>query len=140
MRAGPPLSLRVGQAGYDWQAVKGLVPEVGPLFDVALEARALNGLAGFAPLAAMGVARPAVRSGDPVVELGDRLARLHRVAWQLTREERVGVCALADLSVAGVLVHDRVGRLLRARVGSASPVDLSERSTTPGCRRPPART
>lgn len=125
--AGPPLSLRVGQAGYDWQAMEGLVPEVGPLLDVALEARALNGLAGLAPLAAMGVARPAVRSGDPVIELGDRLARLHRVAWQLTREERVGVCALADLSVAGVLVHDHAGRLLRARVGSAGPVDLSER-------------
>jgi len=125
--AGPPLSLRVGQAGYDWQAVEGLVPEVGPLLEVALEARALNGLAGFAPLAAMGVARPAVRSGDPVVELGDRLARLHRVAWQLTREERVGVCALADLSVAGVLVHDHAGRLLRTRVGSDGPVDLSQR-------------
>jgi hypothetical protein len=125
--AGSPLSLRVGQAGYDWQAVEGLVPEVGPLLEVALEARALNGLAGFAPLATMGVARPAVRSGDPVVELGDRLARLHRVAWQLTREERVGACTLAGFAVAGVLVHDHAGQLLRLRAGSEGPVDLGER-------------
>lgn len=127
--AATSLGLRAGQAGIDWSEVEELVPATGPLLEVALEARSLGGLAGFgAPLAELGVARPAVRSGDPVVELGDRLARLHRMAWQLTREERVGACTLADFAVAGVLVHDYAGQLLRD-VGASrgSPVDLGAR-------------
>lgn len=125
--AGEALHMRVGQAGYDWSAVETLAPNVGPLLEVALEARSLNGLAGFAPLAAMGVARPPVRTGVPAVELGDRLSRLHRFAWQLTREDRVGMCTLADISVAGVLVHEHAGRLLRSESRIPGPVDLGER-------------
>ncbi len=124
-----PMGLRVGQAGVDWSEVAGLIPNTDPLLEVALEARALGGLAGFAaPLAELGVARPAVRSGDPITELGDRLARMQRMAWQLTREERVGACSLADFAVAGVLVHDQAGQLLRAAGASKdSPADLGAR-------------
>jgi hypothetical protein len=127
--AATSLGLRAGQAGIDWAEVEELVPATGPLLEVALEARSLGGLAGFgAPLAELGVARPAVRFGDPVVELGDRLARLHRMAWQLTREEQVGACTLADFSVAGVLVHDYAGQLMRdVGASKGSPVDLGAR-------------
>ena len=127
--AATPLGLRVGQAGVDWSEVAGLIPNTDPLLEVALEARTLGGLAGFAaPLAELGVARPAVRSGHPITELGDRLARMQRMAWQLTREERVGACSLADFAVAGVLVHDRAGQLLRAAGASKdSPADLGAR-------------
>ncbi|MCW2601292.1 MAG: hypothetical protein JWM02_3121 [Frankiales bacterium] len=93
---------------------------------VAVETRRLGGLFG-APLATLGVARPAVRSSDPVVEVGDRLARLHRMAWQLTGEERVGACTLADLAVAGVVVHDYASQLLRGDAGSRLPADLGLR-------------
>jgi hypothetical protein len=118
----------VGQSGVDWGVVQGLVPETGPLLEVALETRRLGGLFG-APLATLGVARPTVRSGDPVVELGDRLSRLHRVAWQLTREERVGACTLADFAVGGVVVNEYAARLMRqvAGVGSSAPTDLGVR-------------
>lgn len=126
--AGTALGLRVGQSGVEWADVQGLVPETGPLLEIALEARRLGGLFG-APLATLGVARPAVRSGDPVVELGDRLARLHRVAWQLTREERVGACTLADFAVAGVVVHEYAARLLRhvSAPRAGEPTDLGTR-------------
>lgn len=122
------LALRVGQAGVDWGEVERIVPETGPLLEVALETRRLGGLAGTS-LATLGVARPAVRSGDPVIELGDRLARLHRVAWQLTREDRVGAGTLADLALAGVLVNGYASQLLRQATdrGSSSPADLSAR-------------
>ena len=71
----------------------------------------------------MEVARPAVRVDDPVVELGDRLARLHRMAWQLTREPHVGIGTLSDFAAAGVFVHDYGVRLLR--LGSGSEPDLA---------------
>ena len=124
-----PLGLRVGRAGVDWSEVVGLIPNTDPLLEVALEARTLGGLAGFAaPLAELGVARPAVRSGDPITELGDRLARMQRMAWQLTREERVGACSLADFAVAGVLVHDHAGQLLRrSETSKDAPADLGAR-------------
>ena len=127
--AATPLGLRVGQAGVDWSEVAGLIPNTDPLLEVALEARTLGGLAGFAaPLAELGVARPAVRSGDPITELGDRLARMQRMAWQLTREERVGACTLADFAVAGVLVHDHAGQLLRrSETSKDAPADLGAR-------------
>lgn len=124
------LGRRLGEAGLDAVAVDELVPETGPLREAAFEARRLANLGGFgAPLSTMEVARPPVRSGDPVVELEDRLARLHRVAWQLTREDWVGACTLADLAVAGVLVNEYAARAMRqvADTGSSSTPDLSVR-------------
>lgn len=106
------LGLRMGEAGMAWADVAALVPETGPLLDVALETRRLGGPFG-PPLSTMIVARPAVRSEDPVVELGDRLARLHRVAWQLTQQDRVGICTLADLAVAGIVVNENAARVMR---------------------------
>jgi len=40
-----------------------------------------------------------------MVELGDRLLRLRRVAWQLTREPHVGISTLSDFAAAAVTFH-----------------------------------
>lgn len=126
--AASALGLRVGQSGVAWAHVQRLVPDTGPLLAGAVEARRFGALFG-APLATLGVARPAVRLGDSVVELGDRLARLHRVVWQLTREQRVGACTLADFAVGGVVVNEYAARLMRqvAGVGSSTTTDLGVR-------------
>ena len=92
--AATTLGLRVGQSGVDWGVVHGLVPETGALLEVAVETRRLGGLFG-APLATLGVARPTVRSGDPVVELGDR----HRDGRQLTQSSSSQVRACEQLSL-----------------------------------------
>ena len=55
------------------------------------------------------MARPAVRTGEPLVELGDRWARLHRTAWQLSRDPRPGVGSLADYAAAAVLLTEATG-------------------------------
>lgn len=126
--AGTTLGMRIREAGCT--EVQRLVPEMAPLLEVAAETRRLGDLGGFsAPLAAMGVAKPNVRSGDPVVELGDRLARLHRVAWRLTREPRVGAGTLGELAAAGMFVNSYASRLLRhvPVSGAGTPVDLSAR-------------
>jgi hypothetical protein len=124
------LGRRMSEVGFAVRDVHELVPETGPLRWAASEARRLANLGGLgAPLSRLEVARPSVRSDNPVLELGDRLARLHRVAWQLTREERVGACTLADFSVAGVVINEYAARVIRqvAAAGPASTPDLSAR-------------
>lgn len=124
------LGRRLGEVGFAVRDVHELVPETGPLRWAASEARRLANLGGFGePLSRLEVARPSVRSDNPVLELGDRLARLHRVAWQLTRKDWVGACDLADLAIAGIFVNEYAGRMMReiAAAGSASTPDLSVR-------------
>lgn len=124
------LGRRLGEVGFAVRDVHELVPETGPLRWAATEARRLANLGGFgAPLSRLEVARPSVRTGNPVLELGDRLARVHRVAWQLAGADRVGACDLADLAIAGIFVNEYAGRMMRqlAAAGSASTPDLSVR-------------
>ena len=118
------LGLRAGQSGIGWRNVERLLPRTQALLDVARQIRGGAGTrGGESPLNSMEVARPTVRIDDPIVELGDRLARLHRVAWQLTREPHVGVGTLADFAAAGVLVHEQASRFLRTVSGSGQPVE-----------------
>ena len=108
------LGQRVGQAGLPLRDAARLVPRTESLLDAAMEGRRLgNASDRRSPFTSLEVARPAVRVGDSIVELGDRLARLHRVAWQLTREPHVGIGTLADFASAGVFVHEQASRFLR---------------------------
>jgi hypothetical protein len=117
------LGRRLLEVGADAEA---LVPEMQPVQEAARDTRRLVDRVGLgAPLASLEVARPLVRTGDPVVELGDRLARIHRAAWQLGREDWVGVMPLADFAVAGVVVNEYATRVLR-RVASLDPADTPD--------------
>jgi len=113
------LSLRCRQAGLGWRELARRVPD---LFPVRCAAQEL-GLACVPEVRFAGVfdglevARPDVRAGDPVVELGDRILRLRRVAWLLTREPHVGAASLIDFAAAGVIFHSSVA----ARLGSKAP-------------------
>ena len=120
----------LGDVGFAVKEVHELVPETGPLRWAATEARRLANLSGFgAPLSRLEVARPSVRSGNPVLELGDRVARLHRVAWQLARADWVGACDLADLAITGIFVNEYAARMMRQMeaADSTSTPDLSVR-------------
>jgi len=109
-----PLGLRCRQAGLGWRELARRVPDLFPVRYAAQElglasaaeapsARVLDGLE---------VARPGVRAGDPVVELGDRILRLRRVAWQLTREPHVGAASLIDFAAVGVSFHSSAAAVL----------------------------
>ena len=106
-----------------------LVPDTRNVRHVAYQMRELANLGGFGrPLSTMEVAKPAIRSDDPYRELADRVARLHRVAWQLTNEEFVGLCSLADFAVAGIVVHEAAAQQIRLVAGdSDGPADLGVR-------------
>ena len=122
------LARRLAEAGFASNAVHELVPETANVREVAFQMRALANLTGFGrPLSVMEVARPAIRSEDPHLELTDRVARLHRVAWQLTKEEWVGVCSLADLAVAGIVVHEAAAGQMRQAASGDGPPDLGVR-------------
>ena len=112
-------------SGSPAREVERLVPSTGAVREVAVESRRHAQLGGVGrPLAELQVARPAVREQDPVVELQDRVARLHQVAHQLTRQDRVGVCTLADLAAAGMMLNEAAADVLRA----GSPADVADLS------------
>jgi hypothetical protein len=68
-------------------------------------------------VADLDIARPAVRTDDPLTELGDRVTRLHRFAWQLATEPRVGVATLTNYAAAGALISKAAGRELQRTTG-----------------------
>jgi hypothetical protein len=113
------LGLRSGQAGVPWSQVQQLLPPTGVRIRLAAQVRAAAGAPTDQAMAQIEVARPALRVGEPLVELGDRLGRLHRVAWQLTREPHVGAATLTDFAAAAVLVHEAAARTLRRLTRSA---------------------
>ena len=103
---------RAREAGLRWAEVDELVPGTARLAEASRRCRQVAGrLATTSPLDRLGVANPPVRTGEPVVELGDRLVRLHRLAWHLTRAEQPGILTLADFAAAGVLVHQQANSL-----------------------------
>jgi hypothetical protein len=81
--------------------------------DLAAVDRLARDLQSAAPSAAtraglinLTVAHPAIRHGDPVVELADRVARLRQAAWDLAGTPRTaGVATLTDFAAVGLLVH-----------------------------------
>jgi len=84
------LGLRALQAGLEPRRARmqaRLPATVGP---AARELRSRCSHPGPAhdALADLELARPAIRTDNPIDEFGDRLARLHRAAWQLVREPR----------------------------------------------------
>jgi hypothetical protein len=116
------LGLRALQAGVDPRRTRVLA---GLPATVAPAARQLRTLCSSSPaqatLSEVELARPAVRSDHPIHELGDRLARLQRGAWQLVREPHVGVTTLTDYAALGVIVHAHATALLSATPGSGGP-------------------
>jgi hypothetical protein len=120
------LGLRALQAGVDPMRTRMLarVPAV-----VAPAARQLRTLCSSSPaqgtLSDMELARPTVRTDHPIHELADRLARLHRGAWQLLREPHVGVTTLTDYAALGVIVHAHAAALLTALAGPESGRDTA---------------
>lgn len=123
--AADALGRQLLDSGLAVHEVERLVPATSAVREVAVASRRHAQLGGVGrPLAELQVARPAVRQQDPAVELQDRVARLHRVAHQLTREDRVGVCTLADLAAAGMMLNQAAADVLRAN----SPTDLADLS------------
>ena len=95
------------------------------LLEISLAMRA-PARAGDPLLVELEVARPGIRTDDPFVELGDRVRRLRRTAWQLTHEPHVGMQCLTDYAAAAVIVHTHAAAYLTRGI-SGDVVDLPAR-------------
>lgn len=123
------LGLRCGQAAVPWTEVGRRLPDLEP---ARLAARDLARAAGHSAgerslLLELEVARPGIRTDDPLVELGDRICRLRQTAWQLTHAPHVGMQCLTDYAAAAVIVHTHVGAHLTGGA-SGEVADLSDHS------------
>jgi hypothetical protein len=115
------LGLRALQAGVDPRRTRMLARLTATVAPAARKLRTLcSPSAGYAELAEAELARPAVRTDHPMHELADRLARLHRGAWQLMREPHVGVTTLTYYAALGVIVHAHTAALLTTLAGPNS--------------------
>lgn len=105
------LALRCGQAGVPWRAVARALPALDCVADGAHELhQAARQELGFAAttdtLDAITVARPTIRTYDPLLELDDRTARLRLGAWTLANHpQRGSVFDLAEYAAAAVVLH-----------------------------------
>jgi hypothetical protein len=57
------------------------------------------------------VTRPAIRADEPLGEVADRVARLHRFAWELVGHDRVGMGTLSLYAAGGFMLNSAVGQL-----------------------------
>jgi hypothetical protein len=112
------LVLRSRVAGASPNRTNTLSAEGWAILEAAIAVRALDDdpVGGREPdlLCALEAARPPIRRQDPLLELGDRLARLPRVAWQLTTQPHASITTLADLAAVGVLVNEAAHQSLQA--------------------------
>lgn len=105
------LALRAGQAGVPWRSVARRLPSLDRVEEAARElhlvARQELGFAATTEtLESITVARPSVRTGDPVLELEDRTNRLRVGAWALAQHPHRGsVFDLAEYAAAAVVLH-----------------------------------
>jgi hypothetical protein len=121
--AASTLALKAVQAGFPTDQAM-LLDEGGRALRRAVDEHHLDARrTGSSPdrLVDLEVARPAVRTGDPLTELGDRVARLHRFAWQLTTEPHVGVATLTNYAAAGHLLAKAAGRAIAGMAEAAGP-------------------
>jgi hypothetical protein len=114
------LALRSGQAGVPWREVARRLPDLEDMASTARDLARESTLAtgGRTLDADLATARPGVRTGDPVIELSDRIDRLRQNAWQLTHQPRVGVDCLTEYAAVAVIVHTHVAAHLAIEAAS----------------------
>jgi hypothetical protein len=115
-----------------WREVSRRLPDLTPTWLAArdLGREAAFGAIGPGPAGDLEVARPQIRTSDPIVELGDRLRRLRLNAWQFAREEYVGAICLTEFANAAVIVHTHVHDYLARE----SPASAGSRTANPLAR------
>ena len=117
LAAEPRVGLRAGQAGVRWSEVAQSMPDLSRARVAATDLvdRTRSDGGGGATFAELEVARPQLRTADPLTDLGDRILRLRHHAWELTKEPMVGVVTLTDFAAAGVIVHAHAAGYLAGR-------------------------
>jgi hypothetical protein len=109
--AADPLTARAVAAGMPAQDVEDLVAAAGAVTRACVDVRFVCHGSQAPVFDTVHVARPAIRAGEPLGEVADRVARLHRFAWQLVGHDRVGMGTLSLYAAAGFMLNSALGQL-----------------------------
>lgn len=100
------LFFRTSQAGARWSNVRRWIPNFDESRAWAADAvHQANDRTGAGPLDGVGLANPAIRTTDEIVELSDRIARLRRSAWGALSHPDFSVATLRDFASVGLAVN-----------------------------------
>jgi hypothetical protein len=122
------LGLRVGQTGVPWATVRAWLPGMQ---HVTLAARDLAQAAGPRdPLALpdIGLIASRVHTGDALLDVTDRLARVRQASWDLVTSPDRSVATLRDLATIGIAVHAHAAAFHAGPAGPASTLVARGRS------------
>lgn len=118
----------IGAAGEIAEALASLAsrPGVDPGILVAVrDYPTPPGVSDRPPALALPLARPAPRRvGDPLLEIRDRIDRIHRHVWELDRDDRVSAAVLINVAAIGMLLARAAGHAhTTGAPGGSGPAD-----------------
>lgn len=99
------LALRAAQAGVSWARVRRWLPGMGALREHAHTLAAYARPGDVDHLDHIALLPGVLRTQEPLLELGDRLARVRQAAWELLDHPDCSIATLRDLTTAGVAIH-----------------------------------
>jgi len=129
------LGLRVGQAGVPWATVRAWLPGMQHVTLAARDLAQAAGSHGPHALPDIGLIASRVQTGDAILEVTDRLARVRQRAWELVTSPERSVATLGDLATIGIAVHAHAAAFHASPTGPASTfVDRGRRWQTLGSK------
>jgi hypothetical protein len=110
--AADPLAVRAVAAGIPAQDAEDLVAAAEAVTSACVDVRFACHGADPQAFDTVQVARPTIRTDQPLTEVTDRVARLHRFAWELVGHDRVGAGTLSLYAAAGFMLNSALGQLI----------------------------
>jgi hypothetical protein len=122
------LALRVGQTGVPWATVRTWLPGMQHVTVAARDLARATESHDPHSLPDIGLIPTSVRTGDVLIELTDRLARVRQHAWELVSSPDRSVATLRDLATIGIAVHAHAAAFHAGPTGPAGSLVARGRS------------
>jgi hypothetical protein len=122
------LGLRVGQVGVPWATVRAWLPGMQHVTLAAQDLARATGSQDPHWLPDIGLIASRVHTGDVILELTDRLARVRQHSWELVTSPDRSVATLRDLATIGIAVHAHAAAFHAGPTGPASTLVARGRS------------
>ena len=114
------LGLRIGQTGVPWATVRAWLPGMQHVTLAAQDLARATEAHDLHALPEIGLIPSRVRTGDVILEVSDRLARVRQRAWDLVTSPDRSVATLRDLATIGIAVHAHAAAFHAGPTGPAS--------------------
>ena len=114
------LALRAGQTGVPWATVRAWLPGMEHVTIAARDLTRTTASPDPHALPDIGLIASRVHTGDVLLEVTDRLARVRQRAWELVTSPDRSVATLRDLATIGIAVHAHAAAFHAGPTGPAS--------------------